>query len=43
MKRFLIPALLLAYGVGTAQAGTITQTFSSPAQTVPWSITYLAN
>jgi len=43
MKRFLIPALLLAYGVGTAQAGTITQTFSSPAQPVPWSTTYLAN
>jgi len=44
MKRFLIPALLLACGVGTAQAGTIiTQTFSSPPTTVPWSTTYDAN
>jgi len=44
MKRFLIPALLLACGVGTAQAGTIiTQTFSSPPTPVAWSTTYDAN
>jgi hypothetical protein len=41
MKRFLIPALLLAWAVGTAQAASITQNFMAPSQSVPF--TYIAD
>ena len=43
MKRSFVPALLLACAVGTAQAGSLTQTLSAPAATVPTSDTFLFN
>jgi hypothetical protein len=43
MKRFLIPALLLACGAGSARADSITQIFTHASQTVPYTYTFGAN
>jgi hypothetical protein len=42
-KKFLLPAFLLACAVGTAQAGSSTQTFTAPSTEVPFSVTFLAD
>jgi hypothetical protein len=42
-KKFLLPAFLLACAVGTAQAGSSTQTFTAPTTAVPYSVTFYAD